>query len=387
MNDIELLKKLPDIDEDDFTVYVRSEDWIDPTLGDSPAALKSGQPCRVVICRCRAGRYLSITVRRVGKKKAADHLAVPPRSLLRESGYWPSDSPKPNKPPFLNTIQQIGKVIYRDVFGADEAAVPTQGLIIISGATGSCKSNVARALIHLYLENYSSGRVRGARDRKPHLITLEDPIEAEFLEEPEILSEAEPFRWYETVDYTPRQMREDGSAPSPVPVEQFENRVPTPLRAALRDGLRQTPALFYAGESRAGDDVRALLEFAQTGHLVITTTHAGSLTEAIGKVISAANATTAAERSSVARTLIAAVHLVRRTMENAVVIAPSIWRSTALGQMALTADGLSSIVPQQDRTRSCLGRTFMIGELCKEAGREVSQELKKFAAECDVEGI
>src|SRR5207249_2189827 len=80
------------------------------------------------------------------------------------------------------------------------------------------------------------------------------------------------------------------------------------LKCASEDALRQTPAVFYIGEVRDASDWKEVLEFAGTGHLVVTTAHAGSLIEAMIKLLGAVDAKTPADRRRYAEKILAVVH-------------------------------------------------------------------------------
>src|SRR6185295_810970 len=101
----------------------------------------------------------------------------------------------------------------------------------------------------------------------PHLITFEDPIETYYAAEaytPHGLHaqmSVEMAASREEGDYTPRQQKLDAGS----------------LKEALHEALRQTPKVLFVGETREKEDWQELIHFAGTGHLVITTAHAGSL--------------------------------------------------------------------------------------------------------------
>ena len=232
------------------------------------------------------------------------------------------------------------------------------GLVVISGSTNSAKSLVTRGLIHLYLEHMPKGS--GLR-RRPHLVTFEDPIEKYFAAEACISAGGTPGcdggakSLEEEIDYTPRQQNVDLRY----------------LQTGLRDALRQTPAVFFVGETRKKQDWRALLDFAGTGHLVVTTAHAGSLIEAMHKIFLATEAKTPADRNEVASRLLAVVQLKRAEVaehEQVGALVPSLWRRVPRGLNALTAEGLASILPHshsddEDNPCSCLGRKYFVERL------------------------
>lgn len=130
------------------------------------------------------------------------------------------------------------------------------------------------------------------------------------------------------------------------------------LRDALMDALRQTPALYFVGETRSKDEWKVLLDFAATGHLIVTTAHAGSLIEAVHKIFESLSVETPAERSEIASKLLAVIHLRNHEMPLKAVIKngkpvtpvtnvlfPALWRRTPRAIAALTSDGLASLLP------------------------------------------
>ena len=122
----------------------------------------------------------------------------------------------------------------------------TNGLILISGPTGSGKSSTMAAMIQEI--NLSEPR---------HVITLESPIEYIF----------RPRRAYI------RQREVGRDTPS------FEQ--------ALLDALREDPDVLMVGEMRDPQTMRLTLNAAETGHLVMATVHSSTCTEALQRVVGA----------------------------------------------------------------------------------------------------
>ncbi|MES2920980.1 MAG: PilT/PilU family type 4a pilus ATPase [Verrucomicrobiota bacterium] len=118
------------------------------------------------------------------------------------------------------------------------------GLVLVTGVAGSGKSTTLAALVdHLN------------RTRPRHIITIEDPIEYEHREIQCMIHQ-----------------REVGSN-----VESFA----TGLRAALRE----SPDVILLGEMRDHDTIAAALTAAETGHLVLSTMHAGSASTAVNRIV------------------------------------------------------------------------------------------------------
>src|SRR5216683_2284278 len=125
-------------------------------------------------------------------------------------------------------------------------AAPANGLILVSGATGSGKSSTLAALIQEI--NLTDSR---------HIVTVESPIEYTF----------RPRRAYI------RQREVGRDTPS------FEQ--------ALLDALREDPDVLMVGEMRDPETMRLTLNAAETGHLVLATVHSSTCAEALQRVVSA----------------------------------------------------------------------------------------------------
>ena len=119
-----------------------------------------------------------------------------------------------------------------------------RGLVLVSGPTGSGKSTTLAAMIN-YLNSVENRRV----------ITIEDPIE--YL--------------YSSMRCTITQ-RELGSDT-------------LSFAEALKHVLRQDPEVILVGEMRDLETAAAALTVAETGHLVLTTGHAPSTSQAIERIM------------------------------------------------------------------------------------------------------
>lgn len=118
------------------------------------------------------------------------------------------------------------------------------GLVIITGATGSGKSTTLAALV---------ANINQRTNR--HIITLEDPIEFIHLSRNSLI-----------------QQREVG-----VDAESFA--------LGLWAALRQDPDIILLGELRDAETIRLALTAAQTGHLVFATLHTCSATQSMERII------------------------------------------------------------------------------------------------------
>ncbi len=121
-----------------------------------------------------------------------------------------------------------------------------QGLILVTGPTGSGKSTSMQSLLDYVNEH-----------RVEHILTIEDPIEFVFTPKRSVISQ-----------------REIG-----VDTLSFAN--------ALRGALRQDPDVVMIGEMRDPETIMAAMNLSETGHLVISTLHTSSATQTISRLASA----------------------------------------------------------------------------------------------------
>lgn len=118
-----------------------------------------------------------------------------------------------------------------------------RGLLLLTGPTGQGKSTTVRALLQEINET-SAMRV----------ITIEDPIEYVF-----------------TNHMCQFEQREVG-----IDTASFSDGV--------RNAMRQDPDVIFIGEMRDRETVWAAMQAAETGHLVLSTLHADSVAQAIGRI-------------------------------------------------------------------------------------------------------
>lgn len=125
-----------------------------------------------------------------------------------------------------------------------EVVMTKRGLVLFVGGTGSGKSTSLAALIDH--RNSSSGG---------HIITIEDPVEYVHKHKKSVINQ-----------------REVG-----VDTRTF--------KAALKNTLRQAPDVILIGEIRDRETMEHALEFAETGHLAISTLHANNANQALERII------------------------------------------------------------------------------------------------------
>jgi len=288
---------------------------------------------RALACLCERGQSVSITLRSTKPSKNFVADSDNPIELIKTQ-FSASDSytePVKNWLSIDDHCKAMGNLIF-------PRTDHPHGLVVICGSTNSAKSLIARGLIHNLLAKKCEERAKEREgkselSRRPHLVTFEDPIE-DFLFKPTFKDGqriyATELAWKAGVDYTPREKGKDVRD----------------LKQGFADALRQTPAVYFIGEARDVGDWKQILEFAGTGHLVVTTAHAGSLLEMMMKIINACDAKTAAERRHYADKILAVVHMRNfGECEGSGLLVPSVWRNREKGLAALTASGFSSIVP------------------------------------------
>jgi hypothetical protein len=309
---------------------------------------------RANICSCRRGMSYSITIRKskfIGRPQAQYEPKLPKNF---RTGFELDETPFHHKN-HLVPVSKLRDVLADRIFKVHS---PLSGLVVVSGSTASAKSTIVRGLIDRYLKSFQRG------NRRPHLVTYEDPIEKSFI--PHL---ADDHKECEGFDYTPREREFDVSS----------------LQDALSDAKRQTPCVFYIGEIRDASDWPAVLDFAGSGHLVITTSHAGSLIEAMEQLLNQKSTVTNRGNEYVAQRLLAVVHLTNiRLSDDNTALVPTLWRRTDVGIKALVSDGLSSVLPHcpdDDENSYALGRHWFAREFRKMPEERANTHLNQLLEE------
>jgi len=152
-----------------------------------------------------------------------------------------------------NGVSAVFRLIPENIKTIDELDLPEQlaslidiseGLILVTGPTGSGKSTTLASLIHTINEK-----------QQAHIITIEDPIEFVhenrccLISQRELASHTKSFG------------------------------------AALRAALREDPDIILVGEMRDLETISLAITAAETGHLVFATLHTNSAIKTIDRVI------------------------------------------------------------------------------------------------------
>jgi len=119
-----------------------------------------------------------------------------------------------------------------------------RGLVLVTGPTGSGKSTTLAALID-----------KINRERRGHIITVEDPIEF--------------IHRHQSCIVNQREVGTDTKS----------------FATALKYSLREDPDVLLVGEMRDLETMQAALTIAETGHLCFATLHTNSAAEAINRMI------------------------------------------------------------------------------------------------------
>jgi twitching motility protein PilT len=118
------------------------------------------------------------------------------------------------------------------------------GIILVTGATGSGKSTSLAALLDEINEHKSI-----------HIVTLEDPVEFS--------------HQHKMATFNQREMGND--------FDTFAN--------GLRAALRQAPKVILVGEMRDRETVEIALSAAETGHLVMSTLHTVDAGQTVNRIL------------------------------------------------------------------------------------------------------
>ncbi|HEX5875763.1 MAG TPA: PilT/PilU family type 4a pilus ATPase [Pyrinomonadaceae bacterium] len=159
----------------------------------------------------------------------------------------------------VNIFQQRGvysivmRVIPTDIPTLKSLSLPSQlsdiaelrnGLVLVTGPTGSGKSSTQASIIDIINEK-----------KYYHIVTIEDPIEYLHLHKRSTINQREVG--HDTRDFP----------------------------SALRATLRQAPKVILIGEMRDFETTEIALEAAETGHLVLSTLHTIDASKTVDRII------------------------------------------------------------------------------------------------------
>ena len=153
----------------------------------------------------------------------------------------------------INGLAAVFRVIPHTVPTLDQLGLPPvfkqlldlpNGLILLTGPTGSGKSTTLASMVNYINANQSQ-----------HIITIEDPIEFTHQSQKSLINQRQVSR--DTHTFT----------------------------AALRSALREDPDVILVGELRDLETIRLALTAAETGHLVMATLHTSSAPRSISRII------------------------------------------------------------------------------------------------------
>jgi twitching motility protein PilT len=142
-------------------------------------------------------------------------------------------------PSTIRSLEQLGMPS-----SLGEQTKHKQGLILVTGPTGSGKTTTLSAMIDIINSS-----------RKVHIVTIEDPLEVEHQDKVGYVSQREVH--IDTEDFLP----------------------------AMRAVVREAPDVVLIGEMRDTITMHTALQAGETGHLVFSTVHTSSAYETLDRII------------------------------------------------------------------------------------------------------
>ena len=142
----------------------------------------------------------------------------------------------------LNNIPTPGEIDLNPILY--ELTHLKDGLLLVTGPSGAGKSTTLAVMLDII-----------NKERRAHIITVEDPIEYIFNDKQSIVEQRQLGR--DTKDFS----------------------------TALKYALRQDPNVIMVGEMRDKETIRAALTAAKTGHLVLSTLHTSTAAETVSRIV------------------------------------------------------------------------------------------------------
>jgi twitching motility protein PilT len=197
----------------------------------------------------------------------------------------------------------------------------TDGLVVFSGPTGCGKSTTLATLLD-----------RINRERRCHMITIEDPIE--YIHDPK------------KAEVNQRELFTD--------VPDFNQ--------ALISALREDPDVILVGEARDLKTIRMVITAAETGHLVFTTVHAGDCIQTIERMVGVFSSD---EQDGIRRQLALVLRAVVNQQLVPAFTADGKRNRTAAAEILMNTSAVSNLIVQ--------GKSSLI-QTCMETGRSAGMQ-------------
>ncbi|HAV42745.1 TPA: type IV pili twitching motility protein PilT [bacterium] len=209
----------------------------------------------------------------------------------------------------VSTIDEMG---YSPVL--KELAKRHQGLVLVTGPTGSGKSTTLAAMVQFINEN-----------RAGHIITIEDPIEFVFEDDKCLINQREIG--LDTLNFA----------------------------GALKRALRQDPDVIMVGEMRDAETISVAMTASETGHLVLSTLHTIDAKQSIDRIIDTFSSDQQDQiRMQIASTLLATIsqRLLRRADGSGRVAAMEIMINTPMIKKLIEENRIGAIDKAIEESKS-----------------------------------